>query len=254
MKKEIRVFILAAIYILVSATMLLAAETSPVILFDQGHGQRFLIQEKGELHLSSLADMVLAADGKVVASSSALTPVTLSKVAAVVISGPFAPYSADEIEALLRFMDAGGRVVCMLHIGQPLADLLHRLDIDISNAVLHERHNIIEKDINFQVKELSQSALLQGVPSFSLYGGWALNPGEKVQSLARTSSEAWVDLDGDKQFSEGDASMAFSVVVAGKQGKGSFMVFGDDAIFQNRYLDANNQALARNLVTWLLGK
>ena len=34
------------------------------------------------------------------------------------------------------------------------------------------------------------------------------------------------------------------VVYAGDLGKGGFLVFGDDAIFQNKFLDANNKALA----------
>jgi hypothetical protein len=32
------------------------------------------------------------------------------------------------------------------------------------------------------------------------------------------------------------------------------VVFGDDAMFQNRYLDENNSRLAANLSGWLAGK
>lgn len=43
------------------------------------------------------------------------------------------------------------------------------------------------------------------------------------------------------------------MVVAGSYGKGRFAVFGDDAIFQNRFLDADNRKLAANLARWLKG-
>ena len=93
--------------------------------------------------------------------------------------------------------------------------------------------------------------LFSGINSFSAYGVWALKPGASSSAIARTSPEAWVDLKGDNIFSEGDAVGAFAVVVMGTLGKGDFVVFGDDAIFQNRFLDDNNRKLAINLGTWL---
>ncbi|HSR36723.1 MAG TPA: hypothetical protein VLL73_06025, partial [Desulfurivibrionaceae bacterium] len=55
-------------------TLILAADPAvtpapakPVVLIDQGHGQRFLIEEKGTLHLSSLAG-IIAGTGATVTS------------------------------------------------------------------------------------------------------------------------------------------------------------------------------------------
>jgi hypothetical protein len=39
--------------------------------------------------------------------------------------------------------------------------------------------------------------------------------------------------------------------VAGALGRGRFVVFGDDTLFQNRFLDGSNLELAGNLVHWL---
>jgi hypothetical protein len=36
-------------------------------------------------------------------------------------------------------------------------------------------------------------------------------------------------------------------------GKGRYIIFGDDALFQNRFLVGENLFLAGNLVAWLLG-
>lgn len=230
------------------------AEAVPCILFDQGHNQRFHIEEKGELQLSGLAETFRARGAQVTSTRAALTDEVLADAAALVISGPFGRLDAEEIEAVARFVERGGRLAVMLHIGPPLGGLLGRLDVDHSNGVLHERHGIIEKDSNFSVKDLASSPLFEGVSRFSAYGVWALNAGATSSVIARTSPDAWVDLNGDGLFSRGDAVAAFGVVVSGTLGNGAFVIFGDDAIFQNRYLDENNGRLAANLGGWLIGR
>ena len=89
---------------------------------------------------------------------------------------------------------------------------------------------------------------------FSAYGCWALDPGRSGTSIAQTSPDAWVDLNGDKVLSKGDVSQVFTVAVSGTLGIGSFDLFGDDAIFQNRHLDENNRRLAANLAGWMAGQ
>jgi hypothetical protein len=44
---------------------------------------------------------------------------------------------------------------------------------------------------------------------------------------------------------------AFGVVIAGRSGRGGFVIFGDDALFQNKFLVEGNAALAKNLAKWL---
>ena len=72
--------------------------------------------------------------------------------------------------------------------------------------------------------------------------------------IAATSEDAWVDLDGNRKLSAADAVQSFGVVVAGTLGKGQFLVFGDDAIFQNKFLDDDNRRLANNLAEWFGAK
>lgn len=236
------------------ASVAFADAALPKIVFDQGHNQRFLIGEKGDLQLSKLADVIRSRGAAVTATVASLNDESLQGVTALVISGPFESLQKDEVEAVARFVERGGRLAAMLHIGPPLASLLDRLDMDHSNAVLHERNNTIDKDINFRVKQLKQHPIFAGLSQFSVYGGWALKAGEGGIPIAHTSVEAWVDLDGDKLLSKSDAVGVFDVVVAGSLGAGSYLVFGDDAIFQNRFLDENNGKLAANLADWLMGR
>lgn len=244
------------VLILLSLWAGLAAAEERVInvLFDQGHNQRFLIEERGELQLSSLAEIVRGRGATVKSTKGALTAETLGAHNALVISGPFEALSPEEVDAVIRFIEKGGRLAAMLHIGPPLASLLSRLDIDHSNAVMHERQNVIDADTNFRVKELSAEPIFAGINQFSLYGGWALDPGSSARSIARTSPVAWADLNGDRILSKGDVVGEFSVVVSGYYGAGNFLIFGDDAIFQNRYLDDDNKKLAANLASWLTGR
>ena len=71
--------------------------------------------------------------------------------------------------------------------------------------------------------------------------------------MAETGPEAWVDLNGNQKFDKGDVRQAFAVIVAGTRGKGRIAVFGDDAAFQNQFLQGDNRRLAENLASWLLG-
>lgn len=231
-----------------------AVENGARILFDQGHGQRFLIEEKGELQLSKLADVMRGRGATVASTGKPLDDELLKGVSALVISGPFESLRPGEVEAVARFIERGGRLAATLHIGPPLAGLLARLDLDHSNAVLHERNNVIDSDINFRVTALTASPLFAGLTQFSVYGCWAIDPGKRGTPLAQTSADAWADLDGDNVLSKGDVIGVFTVAVSGELGAGRFVVFGDDAIFQNRYLDENNGRLAANLAEWLTAR
>jgi len=171
-------------------------------------------------------------------------------VEALVISGAFKPLSQPEIEAILRFVNKGGKLSIMLHIGFPVADLLHALNVSISNGVIHEKENIIQdNDLEFNIVNLKEHGVTDKLKQFSLYGGWALLPTkENTQIIAQTSDKAWIDLTGDNKA---DAQQAFATVVAGTMGSGQFVVFSDDAIFQNKFLKENNYLLGRNLSIWL---
>jgi hypothetical protein len=79
-----------------------------------------------------------------------------------------------------------------------------------------------------------------------------MNTGSNATVIARTSPEASIDRSGDPATAPKGALQSFGVAVAGNFGKGQFVVFGDDAIFQNKFLDEENTLLARNLVAWLL--
>lgn len=231
------------------------ASAKPVVLFDEGHGERFLVGATGPLDLSALGALFRDQGWEVRTGRAALADDVLAAVDAIVLSGAFVPLVPDEIDAVVRFLDRGGRLCVMLHIGPPVDRLLYRLDTAISNGVIRERENVLEGDpLNFRVTRLASHPLLRGVGAFAVFGAWALQSlGSNPEILARTSPGAWVDLNRDGALGGGDATQSFGVAVAGVRGKGRFAVFGDDAMFQNRFLSGGNLTLGKNLVAWLAG-
>lgn len=229
------------------------APPAPVILVDEGHGQRFVIGEEGPLHLSRAASIFRREGVEIRPLREPFTDQTLSGVRAVIISGPFQPVLPSEVDALMRFLERGGNLAILIHIPSPLAPLLDRLDVNFTNMVVHEQSGVIGEDTaNFRVTTLSPHPLFDSILRFSLYGGWgldALSPSTRV--IARTSPSAWLDVDGDRVLSRGDMLGSFGVVVAGSRGAGRFVVFGDDAVIQNRFLDQENERLVTNLVHFL---
>ena len=225
----------------------------PTVLFDQGHGQRFLIERNETLDLARFAGLFADQGLSVRSTNQKLTPEVLAGTKVLIISGPFGVFSPEEIETILGFVEDGGRLSVMLHIGPSVADLLKRLGVAFSNGVIKEQVNLIaDQPLDFYVSDLSSHPLTKDLEHFSVHGAWALiNITEDGQVLARTSPHAWIDLNMDGKISKGDVMQSLGVMVAGTRGKGRFVVFGDDAIFQNRFFTDENIRLAENLIKWL---
>jgi len=245
-----RSIVLAMALVLLGSAFMAPETVAQTVLFDAGHGERFKIGEDGPLQLSGLAKQFRDAGLQVATLEKPISDKTLEGADGLVISGAFAALTAEEIEAVVRFMNRGGRLSVMLHIAPPLASLLDRLRIDYTNGVILESENRIDSDpINFRVNRFDSHPVLQGIKEFSLYGAWGLiNKDESSRVVAATSPQAWIDLDGSR-VKRKEATFPFGVMVAGEAGKGGFIVFGDDAIFQNKFLEGN-KALAANLATW----
>jgi hypothetical protein len=186
-------------------------------------------------------------------SDQSFTDDFLANVSTLIISGAFKPIGDDEAVAIKKFIDRGGQLCVMLHIGSPLAPLLNTLGVAVSNGVIREQTNVPDPEAptDFFVTDLATHPLTKGLTQINFYGTWALNVDQPANVIAKTSPQAWVDLNNNKNLEADDAMQAFSVVVTGQVGHGNFVVFADDAIFQNRFLVGPNQQLANNLAGWL---
>ncbi|HAW53226.1 MAG TPA: DUF4350 domain-containing protein [Flavobacteriales bacterium] len=242
--------IFSRIFLLLLLVQSTIASGQKTVLFDELHGQFFSTEKSGALQLSGLSDVFKEEGWMVKTCDSEITDEVLAEVDALIITGAFKPVTLAETEAISRFIENGGKLSVMLHIASPFEKLLYQLNVFISNGVIHEVDNIVEgNDINFKVVDLKPHDLFHKLEQFNLYGGWALMPvSDNVQIIAQTSEKAWIDLNGDLKA---DAQQAFGTIVTGHVGKGDFVVFSDDAIFQNQFLKDDNYQLGKNLANWL---
>jgi hypothetical protein len=246
-----RLFLVALLLFAMTGNTLAATDKSPVVLFDEAHGEQFLPRQEGPLALTELANIFATQGFTIRSGKEPLTPASLAEVDAVVISGPFAPFAAAEIDALYAFVARGGRLTIMLHVAPVVSQLLARFDVLHSNGVIREAApvQIAGEALNFQVTRLEKEALFAGIDDFAVYGCWALaSAGEFARIAARSGDSSWIDLNKDRNYTEEDAMQSFGIVALGEVGEGNFVIFGDDAIFQNRFLSGANRQLAANLV------
>ncbi|MCK4509159.1 MAG: DUF4350 domain-containing protein [Desulfuromonadales bacterium] len=245
-----RILLLTVVAVCYLATYTIAA---PIVLFDESHAQQFVIDKSGPLDLSELAALYQDNGFNVLSHADGLTKETLGSVDVLVISGPFLPLSESELDAVIEFINAGGGLAIMLHIAPPVRDLLHRLDVDYTNGTLRETSQTIDGNpLNFKISIMADHPVTAGLNGFSIYGAWALRgTAPHATIIAATSQYGWVDLNRDNQLTEVDAMQTFGVMVAGETGQGRYVVLGDDAVFQNRFLDEANRQLALKLVNWL---
>jgi hypothetical protein len=241
----------AALLLITWTASVVAADKNPVVLFDQAHGEQFLPQQEAPLALTQLADLFSAQGFQIRIAKEPLTTASLAEVDAVVISGPFTPFAPKEIEALYAFVEKGGHLTIMLHVAPIISNLLARFDVVHANGVIREEApaQIDGEALNFHVVRLGKEPLFTGVQDFAVYGCWALASEGKFARIAASSGDkSWIDLNGDRTFSEQDAMQSFGIIALGEVGKGDFVIFADDAIFQNRFLTGGNRQLAENLV------
>lgn len=226
-----------------------------VVLFDQGHDQRFLLDSEEPLGLARLAGEFRAQELLPRALTREISAASLRGAAALVISGPFRAIGEGEVKAVTDFLQQGGRLCLLLHTAGPAMPLLRDLGVAVTKAPLREERNLLgDNPLEFRVINIEKHRLTEGVGSFNLNGAWGVinyTPAGRV--LAWTSPEAWADLDGDGVRGAEEPPTALGVLVTGDMGRGGFVVIGDDAVFQNQFLVGGNLRLARNLAAWLKG-
>lgn len=233
----------------------LARAEGPVVMFDQGHGQRFLIEKPGDLSLSALAATFAAAGAEVKSTGQDLLPHALEGVKVVVTSGAFVPHKPQEVQALYNFVKNGGSLAVMMHIAPTYSKLLSAFRVAGASGVVHETENVVGvESTDFNVVNFNKEhPLFAGVASFAAHGAWGVTSNSKeIVLVAETSKGAWIDLNRNKIRDEkAEPLNTLGIVAAGQFGKGKVVIFGDDAIFQEKFLVEGNKKLAENMARWL---
>ena len=253
MKQKRFILFLSVGIFLLSLAVAQAEAKKRTVIFDQGHGQKFVIEKEGDLQLSRLSGLLKKEGYDVKVNAGQMNDAALKTADVLLISGAFQPFSPEEINAIIQFVERGGKLCVMLHIPQPLTGLMGRLKIYASNGVIQEQENTINNaPKDFFITTMGKHEITRGLKKIGVHGAWALMTESKTaQIIARTGSKAWIDLNRDGKFNETDARQSFGVIIAGTLGKGRYLIFGDDAIFQNKFLDQENMPLGKNLADWM---
>ncbi len=246
-----RILILSTLLILTSCTR--PPLPPPIVLFDQAHGNLSLVDNRSEFGLSKLAAQFINKGFSVKSSTSALTSEQLTNVSTLVIASPTQPLAQQEIKAIKQYLVEGGQLCILIDQAQPLAKLLARIDIAISNDLIREQQNTLPNapTTSFFVTNLIPHPLTTDLSSININGSFALQPRLAANRIARTSQTAWVDLNNNQTLEMGDAKQAFSVIVTGQIGHGHFVIFADADILVNNTINGKNLILAHNLTKWL---
>jgi hypothetical protein len=253
MKQKRFILFLCTGLFLLSLAVVQAGVKKPTVIFDQGHGQKFLVENEGDLHLSGLSGLLKKEGYVVKVNTGRINDAVLNTADVLIISGAFQPLSPEEVNAIIRFTERGGKLCAMLHIPQPLTGLMNRLKVYASNGVIQEQENTINNSSkDFFITNMEKHGITKGLKKIGVHGAWALmTDGTTARIIARTGPMAWIDLNRDGKFNETDARQSFGVIIAGTLGKGSYVIFGDDAIFQNKFLSQENMPLGKNLAAWM---
>jgi hypothetical protein len=253
MKRKRFILFLCMGLFLLSLAVVQAGAKKRTVIFDQGHGQKFVIEKEGDLQLSRLSKLLKQEGYDVKVNAGQMNGAALNTADVLLISGAFQPFSPEEINAIIRFLEQGGKLSVMLHIPQPLTGLMNRLKVYASNGVIQEQENTINNaPKEFFITNMEKREITKGLKKIGVHGAWALmTDSTTARIIARTGPKAWIDLNRDGKFNETDARQSFGVVIAGTLGKGRYVIFGDDAIFQNKFLDQENMPLGKNLADWM---
>jgi hypothetical protein len=129
-------------------------------------------------------------------------------------------------------------------------NLAMRFGFGLSPAVLRTTNPGSDGNpVNLTCTTIEKHALTKDVGAVRILGGWALVPSPPSQIIVGTGTDAWFDADGNKQLTSVDAKGPFGMVGARQQGKGVFIISGDDAVFANIALASkDNMQLFDNVV------
>jgi len=222
------------------------------VAFDLSHNEIFSPENTGRLHYSTFYKGFKDAGAKAGVNMRTITPEIMKDLDAYVIAGPASPFITPEIIALQGFVHDGGSLLVLLHISAPVARLTESFGIIVSNFVVSEKKNTIEgRSQDFYVTDISASPVTLGLKKIALYGTWALLPERGAEAVAKTSKEAWADLNRNRKKDKDEPTDSFAIVAVKKFGSGRVVVVADDAPFANAFINVGDNArLSRNIIKW----
>ncbi len=204
----------------------------------------------------------------------------------LVIAGPQKPLLLYEEEAIVRYLDGGGRAIIMVDPSPApsLAELLRRWGVMVHNDIILDPIQQVNGILSFPASIRYDTEHAITIPltdpggagkimtffpiARSLAPGKALREGVEVTELVKTSDDSWGELDtealmADKraEFDEGrdfKGPLCIAVAVIQKEqpaeeakARRVLVAVGDSDFLENEWLQAGNPDFFMNAVNWL---
>lgn len=223
------------------------------VVFDLSHGEVFTPTEAGPLNYSIFYNTFKEQGWDVGISKERISAKALKGVKTYVIAGPMKEVDDAEIEALHIFVKKGGRLIVLLHISTPAAQLCESFGILVTNFVIAEPQDNIEgASQDFYVTRFVKHPVTDGLSKVAVYGSWGLMSGDhSAKIIARTSDKAWADTNRNRSQEPDEPVQEFGIIGVSEVGKGKVVIVADDAPFANKFINTvDNGRLAENIIGW----
>lgn len=259
-----------------TALIKLGQSRSKVIYFLEGHGEK-RISEPGKNGIAALKE-ALTKDNYSVRPIVLMREPIPQDADCLAVIGPDKSFLPGEIQALITYLDQGGRVFLALEPmkNAGLDELLARYGIRlVDDIVIDPTSRVLGADYSMpvvmtygDVPALANFSLVTFFPSVrSLELVQPTPSGIKIDWLAQTSEQSWSEFDsatwnreGRAQMDAGDRKGPRMVALRAQKDLANkrtaeILVFGDSDFLTNTYLGlSGNKDLALNCLNMLLGE
>ena len=201
---------------------------------------------------------------------------------AVAIVGPHAPFLPEEAQALLRYVDGGGRLMVFVDpdVDHGLTPLLNGLGLQMGEGVVASERYYIRRTNTEADRTIVRTSRYTGHPTVTLamrnasrgiasvflasgylenYNGEEKLGGLRVQFPITSTAEFWVDANGNFSQDEGERTGQVNLMAAVTKGGGdregrAVVVADGDFITDQLIRNPGNGLVLSDILEWLIGQ
>ncbi|MGC1123349.1 MAG: DUF4350 domain-containing protein [Candidatus Methanofastidiosia archaeon] len=196
----------------------------------------------------------------VIRDSGGLTYSTLMKYDVLVIASFDRKYTPAEVDAIKQFVENGGGLLLLGDVDSENSSVSQAFDVSFYQeraCIADEEAEQLADDIHtFYIDDIASHPITKNVKKIVLKNGVPIVSHKTGQILVTTSSNSWIDREGDGSGikDKGEEGGPFDVLLAMENfGLGRAVFFGGAASFWNQVTLKNggNLSLFDNAVRWL---
>jgi hypothetical protein len=227
----------------------------PRILFDESHGQGGTIDMNRALQLEpNHPEYVLHSFGPEASAdrfvASGLTSDALADYDILAVYCPAMPFSQSELDAVRMFVNNGGGLLLIGNATSPcdFGGLEDNYGFKFIPQVVGAPDNPQDAH-TFVITDIDRVDLTRGVVEIGVNWGGSLQLISGAwRSVARTSSDSWIDANSDGVKDPNETTGPFTYMAYREIGQGRILAIADNAPFQQW---AQPPILSDNIIAWL---